>query len=156
MLFRTSFIAALLLTLTAPASAAGPGAAIMATVNGVVRSFGVDKPSSVGTWFTPNATVVDDFAPYSWTGTNAAVRWWTALDAGNVKAGLAKLRITARPVTQFDVSGDIAYVVVPLDLSFVLKSKLEHQSGLWALTLRRSGERWTIVSASWALETSTV
>jgi hypothetical protein len=151
-----SFIAALLLGSAAPAAAAYPDAAIMATVHGVVASLNVDKPNVVGGWFAPRSVVIDDFAPYSWSGLNAAVRWWTALDTANAKAGLANLRITARPVTQFDVSADIAYVVVPLDLSFTLKSKPQRQSGLWALTLHRSGGRWAIVSASWALESSTV
>jgi len=156
MLFRIGFIVALVFGAAAPAAAASPGAPIMGTVNGVVSSLNVDKPGSVAAWFTPSAVVVDDFAPYSWSGTNAALRWWMALDASNVKAGLRNLRITARPVSQFDVSGDIAYVVVPLDLSFTVKSKAEHQSGLWALTLQRSVGRWAIVSASWALATSTL
>jgi hypothetical protein len=150
MLFRTVAIAVLLASFTLPAVAAGPNAAVMATVNGVIAAADADNAGQVNSYFASSAHVVDDFAPYVWSGSDAGSRWWTASDKDAAKHGVTDLRATLQPITHYGVAGDDAYVVLPLALTYTLKGKPGHTNGLWTLTLHQSGGSWKITSATWA------
>lgn len=136
--------------LASPATAAGPGGAIMATVNGAIAAANADSAAGVNAYFTPSSSVVDEFAPYHWSGPSAAAAWWTALDRMDVATHTVHLHATVQTITQFHVTGNLAYVVVPMSITFTARGKPGHEMGLWALTMRRTGSTWRIATAAWA------
>ena len=156
MVIRAITLAALLTSLALPAAAAGPSAAIMATVNGIVAAVNADKAADVNSYFSSNGHIVDDFAPYVWNGADAGSRWWTASDKDLAKNGVASLRATVQTITRYGAVGDDAYVVVPLSLSYTMKGKPARASGLWTLTLHQTGGSWKITSATWATTSGSV
>ena len=134
--------------LAAPASAAAalsPG--IMATINGTLHA---GTPAKMNSYFTRSSIVIDEFSPYTWTGSKAAQAWWAAVQSGNAKRHLTNFRATAGRITQYDVSGPMAYVVVPLKITWMQKGKPGSETGLWTLIMRRMGTSWKITTASWA------
>jgi ketosteroid isomerase-like protein len=156
MKLRTLSIALATLGLLAAATTAAMGlsSGIMATVTGVIAAANADSATRVNSYFSPNAVVIDEFAPYTWSGANAGAAWWTAIDTGNAKAGVTHLRATVGRITQYDVGANAAYVVVPLTITMIQKGKASRETGLWTLTLRRAGVLWKITTAGWARMTS--
>jgi hypothetical protein len=139
---------------SATAEPGGPGDAIMAPLNTEIAATVANNAAAMGGLFTPDAVVVDDFAPYVWTGANAGSQWWTAFQAVAAKAGLTHVYATAQPITQYNVSETSAYVVVPLVITYELKGKPQRQTGLWTFTLRKA-PTWKIVTLTWAALTRT-
>lgn len=135
--------------LTAAASAAPP-AGVMSTLNGLIAVLNADNAAGAQAYFTDDATVIDEFSPYMWTGSNAGTRWWSSQQRANVKAHITGMRAATGTINHYTVTGDSAYVVVPLNITFMAKGKPQQIHGLWALTLRRAGGAWKIRSASWA------
>ena len=138
----------------AVAEPAGPGNAIMAPINAEIAATVANNAAAMDGIFTPDAVVVDDFAPYVWMGADAGSRWWTAFQTVSAKIGLTGVHPTAQPITQYSVSETSAYVVVPLVITYDLKARLQRQTGLWTFTLRKA-PTWKIVTLTWATLTRT-
>jgi ketosteroid isomerase-like protein len=143
---------ALLIPLASTAAAASSTAAIITTIRGAIGAANADDATKVNSYFTPVSDVVDDFAPYHWGGSNAAAAWWSALNRVNGAMHVTGIHATILTVAQLRVSGDNAYAVVPLSISYLLKGKAGRERGLWTLTLRRSGVLWKIATAAYADE----
>jgi ketosteroid isomerase-like protein len=136
--------------LAAPAAAAsGPNAAVMQPIDALIAAANADDAAAMDRYVTSDAIVVDDFAPYRWTGPHAAREWWTAIDALFAKAGIAHVRAVASAVTQYSVSPNAAYVVVPLSVSYVRKGRDAGNTGLWTCVLHRYGATWKLAVAAW-------
>jgi Domain of unknown function (DUF4440) len=151
MAIRTIAVAALLTGLALPVAAGVPNAAVMATIESVLAAADADNASRLNSYFASSANVVDDFPPFAWSGADAGARWWTASDKDAAKHGIAKIHATLQPVTRFAVVGDDAYVIAPLVITYTVKGKAAHTSGLWTLTLHQTGGSWKITSATWAV-----
>lgn len=123
---------------------AAPPSAVMQPIDAVIAAVNADRAAAMDANFSPDAVVVDDFAPYAWRGASAASRWWSALDRAGAKVGFGHFHAVAFPIKYFDVSGDGAYVVVPLRIAYVLKGRPKVQTGLWTFTLRRAARDWKI------------
>lgn len=141
-------LAAAMLPASAGASR-GPGDAVLQPVDALIAATNANDAVAMDRYVTGDAVVVDDFAPYRWTGPHAARQWWTAIDALFTKAGITKFHATASPVTQYSVSGDAAYVVVPLAVRYALKGKAAESTGLWTCVVHRSGAGWRVAVAAW-------
>jgi ketosteroid isomerase-like protein len=149
-------LAAIFSMLAAPAAAKPLPAAVMAPINAMLAATNADKGAQIATYYTPDAVVVDEFAPYVWTGPTAGAQWWAGVDKQIAAMGTHTIHAAAQPVKHFDVTGDRAYVVVPLIISFAVKGKPGRETGLFTLTLRRSGSTWKIATQTWATATSTM
>lgn len=149
MVNRAIVVAALLASLTLPVAASETDAAVMAALNGVIAAADADNASQVNSYFALSATVVDDFPPFSWSGSDAGARWWSTSDKDIAKHGIAHVHAVLQTVTQFAVAGDDAYVVAPLAITYTVKGQPARTSGLWTLTLRQMGGTWKITSATW-------
>jgi ketosteroid isomerase-like protein len=149
-------LAAVFSMLAAPAAAKSLPAAVMAPISAILAATNADKGAELGTYYTPDAVVVDEFAPHVWTGPTAAAQWWAGVDKQMAQMGTHAIHAAAQPIKHFDVTGDSAYVVVPLNISYAVKGKPGHETGLFTLTLRRSGGTWKIATQTWATATSTM
>lgn len=149
-LFYLPAAAALALCTGGLALASAPPASVMATVHGVVAAANADNTTRVGSYFVRNAVLVDEFAPYVWTGRDAAAHWWQAMDRMNASTHVTDMRIAVARVTQANIARSGAYVVVQMLITWRDHGKPWRESGLWALTLRNTGSSWKVASASWA------
>ncbi len=155
MRYNIFFIAAILSLLAVPAAAAAPNGAMMAPVNAVLLATNSDSVAGLDSYYTADAVVIDEFAPYTWSGPTAASQWWGRLDKTNAKMGVAKVHAVAQAVKHYDVAGDTAYMVLPLIVTYTMKGKAERETGLLAMTLRNSDGVWKISSQSWATMSDT-
>jgi ketosteroid isomerase-like protein len=154
MVIRALAIAAFTASLAFPAAAADTSAAVIQTLKGVLAAANADNASRLNAYFAANATVVDDFPPFSWTGNDAGARWWSASDKDLAKHGIAGVHAVLGPITRFAVVGDDAYVIAPLTIGYAVRGRPAHSSGLWTMTFHRSGGSWKIASATWTTASS--
>jgi ketosteroid isomerase-like protein len=149
-------LTAILAGLAAPASAATVPAAVMAPISAVLKYTNANDTSKLDAYYTSDAVVIDEFAPYVWTGSSAGARWWTSLMAVNRKTSISNMKASMQPVQHFNVSGDKAYVVVPATVSFFYKGKPQKETGTLTMTLQRSGTDWKIATQTWGTLSNTM
>lgn len=155
MIRRVFFLAAiLLLPAAAAAAAATPLAVLMVPINPMIAATNADNVAGIDAYYTPDAVIVDEFAPYRWAGQAAATQWWSGVRKTSATLGTANLHAAVQKVNHYQVSGDDAYVVVPLHITYTLKNQPAYEDGLLTLTLRRGGGIWKIATQIFTTATS--
>lgn len=130
-------------------AATAPPAAILAPINAAVTAVNSGNPSGANGLYTNDAVVVDEFAPFSWTGINAGSEWISTLNAMSAQAHITNVHGVLSPPSAFSVAGDSAYLSFPTDVHFTLNGKNMVEHGTFAFTLRNEGGAWKIVTQTW-------
>jgi|GEM_PF-3398713 len=138
------------------AHAATPDAELLAPVQRMVDAINhaeVAPPKGV---FTTDATVIDDFAPYRWSGKSNAIDWYKGLlgtDAASRADFLALKGILSVGAPQFSrVTGDTAYFVLPgLFIFNESPIKRTRQTSTWVIAEKRIKDKWLIAAHAWAI-----
>jgi hypothetical protein len=99
----------------------------------------------------PASTVVDEFAPYSWSGPDTCVRWSAAFKAFMAQVKMTDPKGTVAPHPFIDVTGNHAYVVAKVKFDAMLSGKPVSEDGTWTFVLAKSGASWKITSLAWGL-----
>jgi ketosteroid isomerase-like protein len=103
---------ALCLCIAAPAAASDPSDAL-GRVRQFIDAFNKGDAKAAVAICADSASVIDDFAPYTWQGAGACERWAGDFDADARNNGIEPLKVTLGKPRHVDVAGDHAYVVVP-------------------------------------------
>src|SRR5262245_12332048 len=103
--------------LTVPAMAADQDD-VMATVNQFVDGFNKGDVESAIDACAHGAIIIDEFAPHVWQGPKACAAWANDFDADAKKNGITDAIVTLKAPKHVDISGDRAYVVVPVDYNY--------------------------------------
>lgn len=158
MKLRTLFVCCALLLSVVPSygRAAGPNAELMAPVNAVIAALNTGDGSGLRDLYTPDSTVVDEFSPYSWNGATAGSNWFSGFTAYAKQLKLTHPHATAQSVTNYNVTGTRAYIVVPIRFGALIAGKRALEIGTMTVTLQRGSSGWRIVTQSWATNSLTV
>jgi ketosteroid isomerase-like protein len=98
----------------------------------------------------PGAIIIDDFAPHIWQGANACGAWLNDLGAYDKKSGNSGGIVTLKKPWHVDVTGNRAYVVVPVTYTYKQHGKPVVEDGsVWSLVLQRAGADWRIAGWAW-------
>ena len=108
-----------------------------------------DSPSAVATCAT-QASLIDDFAPHQWQGTDACARWFSDFRAMARTEGIAHATIKLAQPSHSETSAKFAYVVPPVTLSFERKGKPVTDKGILTVTLSKGTAGWRITGWAWA------
>jgi ketosteroid isomerase-like protein len=143
--------AALVVASLLPAGAAGsaPSAAMMKPIRTQLLAMNTGNPKLLAGIYAPDATVVDEFAPYTWRGQNAGLQWFTDFGKFAKSAHIADAKGFLMTVRNFDQNGNSAYVVVPATVTGTMAGKKFTEHGTWTFTLVRTGSTWKIVTETW-------
>ena len=95
-------------------------------------------------------TIVDEVAPHFWSGTKANDAWLADIDKHDKAAGVTDGKVTAKPGNRTEISGDNAYVVVPVTYTYKQKDKPMAQDAHMVFVLHKEGGAWKIASWIWA------
>jgi hypothetical protein len=154
---RTVFAACLGWLATQPAAAA-PAAtpdALLAPVQALVQAInhGAETPPAA---FTADAVVLDDFAPYRWSGNRTGQDWYRDLLGAGPKGRADFLAMQGRLSVgspQFSrVTGSDAYLVLPATFAFNTDPKTRVlQKAAWVITEHRVDGKWLIAGHAWAI-----
>ena len=123
---------------------------VTTAVTGMVAAVNrIDMPAARA-WFTDNAVIVEDIAPYRWEGPNAVEGWLAAMAGSAQRLGVDAISMTLGDPVRIDVEGDSAYALFAGSLT--MRTAVDHYlaEGLLTLTLSTCGDRWLIDTLAWS------
>jgi ketosteroid isomerase-like protein len=119
-------------------------------VKAVIGAIKSDNAAAISTLYTDNAVVVDEQAPFEWTGSDAGARWLSASsDWSKWSRRIARFRAVVAEI-QVDSSNGSAYVLVAGAFSSTDPSHPVQQHGTLTFTLKELNNSWKISSQVWA------
>ena len=135
---------AAVLTTAAPSSAAA--STDQTAILAVVQNYGqaISHGNSGAASCLPQAQITDDFPPHQWTSCAA---WYKAF----VASGVTDLKLNLGTPWHNDVSGNVAYVVIPAGFTLKMGGKTQTMQGaVWTFVMRKSNGSWHIAGWTWA------
>lgn len=97
-----------------------------------------------------SATVVDDMAPYVWTGAGACTRWVQDLIANMKDTGTTAIHATFDAPTMADVHDKTAYVVYPAKFVMTVKGAQATKAGVMTFVMDQGADGWKFTHITWA------
>jgi ketosteroid isomerase-like protein len=150
---KTSALALLVSLLGAAPAFASDKDDALAVVQKYLAAFNTGDRTAAAALCAPDAIVIDDFAPYAWQGPNTCTTWWDALGAYNQAQGIglpSDVKQSGAP-WQLSVTGDRAYIVLPVTYDYTQRGKPVVEAGsIWTLALQKTTSGWLITGWSWA------
>jgi ketosteroid isomerase-like protein len=101
--------------------------------------------------------ILDGLAPHVWQGPTAAQDWYAdaLVEAGHL--GVTGFHIGLGEPRHVDVSGDYAYVVVPVTFDYNREGKQVNQTdAAFTVALRKVDAEWRLTAWSWTKGTTTI
>jgi ketosteroid isomerase-like protein len=144
--------AAAALILAAGVAHAGEDKAILVPVDGFLKATDNGDIDKALKFWGPDQAVLDEFAPYHWTGPRAVRTWWAGFVAQNKATGAKDAVMTRQGAPRIEQTGRHAYVVQRASVAFKVGGKPQRLDGVLTFALDRSGADWKIASFAWAGE----
>jgi ketosteroid isomerase-like protein len=95
--------------------------------------------------------ILDGMAPHVWHGPTASQDWYRDVLIEGEHLGAKDYQVTLDKPLHANVTGDAAYVVVRVTMTFKLKGKQITQTGaVFTVALRELPSGWRLASWAWA------
>ena len=125
--------------------------AVMSAVNQFVDSFNKGDAKTAAAACAEQTSIIDEFPPHEWHGAGACSKWMNDYDTDAKNRGITDGLVTLGKVRHVDVSGDLAYVVVPADYAYKMKGKPIKETGsILTIVLGKRAAGWRITAWSWS------
>lgn len=144
---RTFIFLAGSLLLTAWPAHAGPAEDATAKVRSILEKFNTGDAEAFYAAHRDDAVIVDEVAPYLWSGSGAARRWVEDYTRHAQANGVSAGRVDTYAPLQATSDGQSAYIVLPTHYSFLQNGRKMVGKGNMTFVMMRSGDDWKI--ASW-------
>lgn len=122
-------------------------AAAMKTVNQLVDGF--NKADSKATLATcaHQTSIIDEFPPHAWQACSA---WLKDYSVWAKKNGVTDGTVNLGDPKHVDITGDLAYVVVPATFTAKFNGKpMKEEGSMLTLVLQKSTAGWRIIAWTW-------
>lgn len=141
----------LLLACSLPAAAAPaqPSAAMMKPVRALLSALNSSSAAPAQGALTSTATIVDEFAPYRWSGPSAAAAYLSSFGSMLKAQKISNVHGSLGRVSAFNRTGNRVYMVIATDVAATMSGKRSVEHGTWTFTLESSGATWQIDSVTW-------
>jgi hypothetical protein len=136
--------------------AAGPAAATektdaMKPVHQFIDGFNKGDIKTALAACAEQTSIIDEFPPHEWHGAGACATWANDFGAYTKKNGITDSVVTLGTPRHVDVTGDRAYVVVPVNYMYKVKGKPAKQIGsLLTVALQKGAADWRITGWTWS------
>ena len=139
--------------MTSPASGK-PDAEMMAAAQRVASFIAAGGGTSLeGIFAERDVTIVENFAPFVFEGSDAVATWSKLMRAH--LDGITALRHHFGDAFDFSRSGDEVYFSLPTTWRGLNRGKPFSESGGWAFVLTREEGAWRVLAYGWAVIEST-
>ncbi len=147
---RTLALSVIALLLFSTPTLATPETDVTDTVQKWFDAFNKNDGPAIISFCTKDATILDDFPPHVWQGPNACAKWYESFRAFAAKNTITEPVIALGKAQHVDITGDMAYVVIPTTLDFKKDGKPVHQTGIITLKMHKSATAWQFAAWAWA------
>ena len=132
-------------------AAASEQSDVMTPVHQFVNGFNKGDAKTALAACADQASIIDDFPPYRWSGAAACSDWAQAYDAWAKQHGVTDGVVTLGRARGIEVVGDQACVVVPADFTYKQNGKPMKETGAtWTLVLHKGASGWLISAWTWS------
>ncbi|MGH8199400.1 MAG: nuclear transport factor 2 family protein [Steroidobacteraceae bacterium] len=121
----------------------------MAVVHQFIDGFNKGDLTSAIAACAEESSVIDDFPPYEWQGAGCK-KWADGFRAIAKKEGITAARILLGKPRHVDVTGDRAYVVVPVTLVMKHFGTPKKLPSIFTASLHTESGGWRITAWAWA------
>jgi hypothetical protein len=101
-----------------------------------------------------DVTILENFAPYLFTGAAAAATWALGMQAH--LSGVTALRHRFGRSHNFSRSADLVFLSLPTEWSGVVDGRAFTESGGWCFVLTEQAHEWRIRNYGWAVTELTI
>ena len=151
---RALLLAAISSIILAAPAQAGPAEDATATVTTWLDKFNAGDAEAFYAGHADGAVIVDEFAPYAWSGEQSAKRWLADYMKDAEAKGISGGRVDyEKTPLQATSDGNSAYIVLPTTYRFTQKGAKMAGKGSMTFVLTRADKDWKI--ASWTYSGST-
>jgi ketosteroid isomerase-like protein len=95
-------------------------------------------------------SIIDEVAPFRWTGAHANDAWLADLDKHDKANGVSDAKVKYGATTRTEIEGDSAYAVVSVSYAFNQKGKPMAEEAHMTFALHREAGAWKIASWVWS------
>jgi hypothetical protein len=122
----------------------GINRSLLATIDALVVAMNRSDDRAIAALMTRDVVIMDEVAPYRWTGPNAEEHW--SNDDGSLirKRGVSASHSTRGMPTFVHHNATHAFLTVPLAYDYSLHGKRQHETGLWTIVMVRTSDGWRI------------
>jgi hypothetical protein len=143
---RTLAVALLSVAFTSAHAQTAPEAAV-ATFMEAFNSGNMAAAAAVNS--ASGTSIIDEFAPFSWSGPTAFADWGAAFGTDAKKLGITEPKVTLSAPIVKNVTADHAYLVFPAVYTYKLKGVAMREPAHMAFALRKEASAWKIASWTW-------
>ena len=97
-----------------------------------------------------SATIIDQVAPYVFTGADGCTRWIGAVRASIGDLGITAMNVTVDPPMSIDVHDTSAYIVSPMRLAATMKGERVLKNAIGTFVLARGADGWKFTQIVWS------
>lgn len=128
-----------------------PRTAVLTSVHQFVDGFNKGDTKTMLAVCADQTSILDEFPPHEWHGTGACAKWISDFDIDAKKNGITDPVVTLNDPWHVDITGDRAYVVIPVNYTLKQKGKPVTEAGsIITLTLQKIQSGWRITGWAWA------
>jgi ketosteroid isomerase-like protein len=148
---RKLFVLVSGLMLVTVLAAASEQSDAMARVHQFVDGFNKNDAKMSTAACAQQTSIIDDFAPYTWSGAGGCLAWVNAYHAWAKQNGISDGAVTLGNTSYMEVVGDRAYVVVPTEFSYKMNGKPMKEAGAkLTVVLHKGASGWLITAWTWS------
>ncbi len=126
----------------------GPDATIMAPVTALASYMARVQDNVLPPVFVDDGLViVEDFAPYVFSGKDAAAQWNAGFRHHAIP--LRDLKFSFGPAHDFERTGDRVFLVLPTTWRGFYKGRRFEEHGAWSFVLKNAAGQWRILAYGW-------
>ncbi len=123
-------------------------------VMAVIKEFESDFNSGNSNWVqlcADQASIIDEFPPYAWSGSGACSQWGKDYDTDAKRNGVTNPSVWFGAAKHLEITGDRAYAVLPASYSYKQNGKQVKEAGATlTIALQKSGNNWRITAWAWS------
>ena len=138
-----------LAALALPLSALAQDAVVEAPIKAFADAFNKGDMAAAAAQHDKSVTIIDEVAPYSWSGTGAFAGWLAALGKESSSLGRTDEAVAFGAPTRELIDGAQAYVIVPATYSYKQKGVAMLEVAQITFTLHKGAAGWKISSWTW-------
>jgi ketosteroid isomerase-like protein len=123
----------------------------MAAVHQYIDGFNNGDTQAMAAVFAVSGSILDGMAPHLWQGPTATQDWSRDVLAEGAQHDASGYHVTLGEPFHHNVTGDSAYVVVPVTMTFQVHGRQVTQTGaVFTVALRKLPAGWRIAALAWA------
>ncbi len=149
---KTLATLAFVLLLLIPALAAATDQTdVMVPIHQFVDGFNKGDTASALAACAEQTSIIDEFPPHEWHGAGACSTWAKDYEVEAKKQGISDPAVTLGKPRHMDVTGDLAYVVMPANYTFKQQGKPMKETGsTFTFVLQKGSAGWRIIAWTWS------